>query len=609
MCGIVGYIGHREAEAVLLHGLRRLENRYYDSAGLATLTGPGRMHVRKRAGRVADLAVMLRERPAPGCVGVGHMRWATHGPATDVNAHPHLGGDGVVAVVHNGFIENHAALRRRLLGEGVVFESDCDSEVIAQLIARRFEGDLVDAVTAVLPLLRGTYALAVVSPEDPDVLVGARLGRPLVLGAGADEYFLASDPAALVGLTDQVVHLQDHQVCVLTPEDWRVLDCEERCPIDAAQAVERPSSDAGKGAFQPHLLQEIHEQPERLADALRGRFDQSQASAHFEGVNLTPRQLRKVDRLILTGCGASFHSAVVGKHLIEEIARLPVEVEYAGEFRYREPAIDRNTLVVAITQSGETADTLAAMRESKRKGRPTLALCNVVGGAIAAEADSAVYLRAGPQIGATSTKAFTSQVLTLALLALYLGRLRALSASEGARMLEEFRSLPDAARRALACEVAVRRLAEKYARAKSFLFLGRGAFHPAALEGALKLAEVSSVHAEGCSPAAWKNGPPAWVDSATPSVVLAPRGPHYERTLADLEEIKARGGPVIVAASEGDNHAAERGDEVIFIPAAPLYLQPLLAVIPLQLLAYHIGRLRGCALDDPRPLATNVPVE
>jgi glucosamine--fructose-6-phosphate aminotransferase (isomerizing) len=608
MCGIVGYVGGREAEPLLVEGLRRLEYRGYDSAGLATLTGQ-RLHLRKCAGRVADLVRHLGERPAPGCVGISHTRWATHGPATDRNAHPHLGGDGAVAVVHNGVIENYAALKRHLQSEGVAFHTDTDTEVIAQLIAYHLNGDLVEAVQKALALLKGTYGLAVVSARNPDLIVGARLGSPLVVGVGEDEHFVASDPSAMLGYTDRVVYLQDRQLCVLTKSDWHVLDHERmRVPVDV-QEIRWERADADRGGYAHYMLKEICEQPEALENAMRGRLSEPDASAHFGGLNLDSRQLRRADRLILTGCGTSYHAALVGEYLIEEFARLPVEVEYASEFRYRNPPTERNTIVLAVTQSGETADTLAALRESKRKGHPTLALCNVVGSSIAREADGGIYLHAGAEVGVASTKAFTSQVLTLAMLALYLGRLRHLSSIQGARMLDELRAIPDAVRRTLECQAAVRRVAERYAGAANVLYLGRQYLYPVALEGALKLKEISYVHAEGYPAAEMKHGPIALVDADTPSVFLATRGPVFDKVMGNLEEIKARGGPVLAIATEGDEEVVTRADEVLYVPEVPEYLQPLVAVVPLQLFAYHIALLRGCDVDKPRNLAKSVTVE
>jgi glucosamine--fructose-6-phosphate aminotransferase (isomerizing) len=608
MCGIIGYVGAREAQALLVAGLHRLEYRGYDSAGIATLAGT-KLHLRKRAGRIADLVQHLAQRPAPGYLGISHTRWATHGPATDANAHPHVGGDGVVAVAHNGVIENYATLKRQLQDDGVGFASETDTEVIAQLVARYLCSDLIEAVGKALALVKGTYGLAIVSPRHPGLLIGARLGSPLVLGIGRGEHFLSSDPAALVGHTEKVVYLQDHQLCVLTQDDWHILD-HRRARVDAAvHQIDWDARDTDKTGFPHYMLKEIYEQPEALANAMRGRLAETDASTHFGGLNLNTQQLRRADRLILTACGTSYHAALVGEYLFEEFARIPVEVEYASEFRYRNPPIDRNTIVIAITQSGETADTLAALRESKRKGHPTLAICNVVGSTIARECDGGVYLHAGPEIGVASTKAFTSQVLVLAMLALYFGRMRHLSSIQGARMLQELRAMPEAIRRVLQSHDHLRRIAERYASVSNSLYLGRQYLYPVALEGALKLKEISYIHAEGYPAAEMKHGPIALVDKKTPSVFLIPRGAVFDKVMSNLEEIKARGGPVIAVAEEGDEEVAARADEVICVPKVPEYLQALVAVVPLQLLAYHIALLRGCDVDKPRNLAKSVTVE
>src|SRR5581483_9739650 len=442
MCGIIGYTGRRPAEPILIEGLHRLEYRGYDSSGLATQQD-GRLHVRKKAGRIQNLVRELRDQPAAGFAGISHTRWATHGPATDANAHPHVSADGRLAVVHNGVIENYAALKRQLQSEGVVFRSDTDTEVIAHLIAQHLPHDdatchdLIEALNRTLVLLKGTYGLALVSSLCPGVVLGARLGSPLVLGISDEGNYLASDPTALAGKVDRVVYLQDHQSCVLTPDTWQILDQEQEQVEADVHALHLHEGDADKGLFDHFMLKEIYEQPEALENALRGRLLDEDATAHFGGLNLDSQQLRRAERLILTACGTSYHAALVGEYLIEEFARIPVEVEYASEFRYRNPPIDRNTIVLAITQSGETADTLAALRESKRKGHPTLAICNVVGSSIAREADGGVYLHAGPEIGVASTKAFTSQVTVLTMLALYLGRMRHLSSLQGARMIRE----------------------------------------------------------------------------------------------------------------------------------------------------------------------------
>ncbi len=614
MCGILGYVGPREAEPILVEGLRRLEYRGYDSAGVATLDGH-KLHIRKKAGRVAELCEHLRERPSPGCLGISHTRWATHGGATDLNAHPHWAGegDGQVAVVHNGVIENYAVLKRQLEAEGIIFRSQTDTEVIAQLIAYHLNGDLVEAVRKVLPMLKGTYGLAVISPRNPEWIVGARLGSPLVLGLGEGENFLASDPTALMGNTTKAVYLQDHQLCVLTADDWQIYDAQRSLVSANIQTIDWDIGDADKANFPHYMLKEIYEQPEAIENAMRGRLSDADSSAHFGGLNLDAQQLRRVERIIFTACGTSYHAALVGEYLIEEFARIPVEVEYASEFRYRNPPVDRNTIVIAITQSGETADTLAALRESKRKGHPTLAVCNVVGSTIAREADGGVYLHAGPEIGVASTKAFTSQVTVLTMLALYFGRMRHLSSLQGAKMISELRSLPDLVRKTLHCHDEVRRIAEKYSDVNNMLYMGRQYLYPVALEGALKLKEISYIHAEGYPAAEMKHGPIALVDEQTPSIFLMPRGPIFEKVMSNLEEVKARGGPVIAICSEGDDEIADymahKADDVIYVPDAPEYLQPIVTAIPLQLLAYHIALLRGCDVDKPRNLAKSVTVE
>ncbi len=612
MCGIVGYIGYREAEPLLVEGLRRLEYRGYDSAGVATLTGP-HLHLRKRAGRIADLAKHLGEKPAPGCHGISHTRWATHGPANDINAHPHLSSNGSIAIVHNGVIENYSVLKKQMQAQGIVFKSDTDTEVIAQLLEQHYQGDLVQTVQKILPLLKGTYGLAVVSPLHPDLLVGARLGSPLVVGIGKDENFLASDPAALLSSTRKIVYLQDGQLCVLRKDSWHIQDA-NAARVDAkVHNIDWNPVDHEKGDFEHHMLKEIYEQPEALENAMRGRLNDEDASAHFGGLNLDSKQLRRAERLIFTACGTSYHAALVGEYLFEEFARIPVEVEYASEMRYRNPPMDRNTIVLAITQSGETADTLAALREAKRKGHHTLALCNVVGSTIAREADGGVYLHAGPEIGVASTKAFSNQVAVLSMLALYMGRLRHLSSLQGTRMVEEIRAIPGHVRRTLECHDQVRRIAEKYHNVSNMLYLGRQYLFPVALEGALKLKEISYIHAEGYPAAEMKHGPIALVDENTPSVFLIPSSGVVDKVMSNLEEIKARGGPVIAIAPTGDeemaDHVRARADEVVFIPQVPDYLQPLVAAVPLQLLAYYIAVMRGCDVDKPRNLAKSVTVE
>jgi glucosamine--fructose-6-phosphate aminotransferase (isomerizing) len=610
MCGIVGFTGRREASPVLLEGLRRLEYRGYDSAGMATGTGH-HLHLRKKAGRLAELARLVASQPAPGCSGISHTRWATHGGATDRNAHPHTDAAGAIAVVHNGVIENFATLRHQLRADGVPFRSDTDTEVLAHLIARYYQGDVLAAVSQALSLVKGTYGLAVLCRHEPGVIVGARLGSPLVIGIGADGHYLASDASALAGYADKVVYLSDRQVCQLDETAYVIrnqdLDCVDAAVHDIAHFL--GDGDAEKGEFAHYMLKEIYEQPETLAAAMRGRLDEADSTAHFGGLNLSAGHLRQVDRVILTACGTSYHAGLVGEYLFEELARIPAEVEYASEFRYRNPPIDRNTLVFAITQSGETADTLAALRESKRMGHTTLAICNAVGSSIAREADGGVYLHAGQEVGVASTKAFTSQVAVLAMLAVYFGRTRHLSSTQGQRIIDDLRSLPDVVRQALGCHERVREVAEKYAGARNVLYLGRQYLYPVALEGALKLKEISYVHAEGYPAAEMKHGPIALVDEDTPSVFLVPRGAVFDKVMSNMQEIKARGGPVIAVASEGDAEVAVVADDVIEMPDVPEYLQPVVAAVPLQLLAYEVALLRGCDVDKPRNLAKSVTVE
>ncbi|MEI6241075.1 MAG: glutamine--fructose-6-phosphate transaminase (isomerizing) [Planctomycetia bacterium] len=633
MCGIVGYVGFRRAADLVVEGLRRLEYRGYDSAGLAVLDDEGRLDVRKAAGRLARLESLIRESVPDASIGIGHTRWATHGAPTDGNAHPHLGGCGTgqstavhesLAIVHNGVIENFRALKTRLEAEGYVFRSETDSEVIAHLIDSCLKRALetgsrvtdepadspwVVAVREAIAQLRGTYGLLVLFAGRPDLLVAARLGSPLVVGVGDGEHFIASDASPLAGHADRIVYLADHEVAVITPDTLRVIHRDSGRVEHSVLPLELSAADVGMGVFPHFMLKEIHEQPETIRAAMRGRLSRDDATAVFGGLNLTPAQLQHVNRIVLTGCGTSWHAALVGEYLIEEFARLPVEVEYASELRYRNPPIDEGTLLFAITQSGETADTLAALRELKRKGHPTLAICNVVGSTIANEADGGIYLHAGPEIGVASTKAFTSQCVVLALLALYFGRLRHMSYEKGLEFIAALERLPDVVSQALEADAAIRTIAEKYRNASTFLYLGRQYNFPVALEGALKLKEISYIHAEGYPAAEMKHGPIALVDQHTPSVFLIPQGAVYDKVILNLEEIKARRGPVIAIASPGDERVRELADDVIEVPDAPDFLQPIVEAIPLQLLAYHIAVLRGCDVDKPRNLAKSVTVE
>jgi glucosamine--fructose-6-phosphate aminotransferase (isomerizing) len=580
------------------------------------------MELTKTVGRIESLAEKLNETPMRGNVGIGHTRWATHGPATQENAHPHLGGtSGVLAIAHNGVIENYASLKDILLERGYKFDSATDSEVIAHLIdyyvlqhTEQYAGDdpvvpLVSGVQKALTKLRGTYGLAILFRDQPDVMIAARLGSPLVVGIGNGEHFVASDGSPLAGFTDKIVYLADHQLAIVTPNTLRVLHRDEGSITHNVEKLQVESADLDLHGYAHFMLKEIFEQPKSLADTMRGRLDEDNATAVFGGLNLTAQQLRQVNRIILTACGTSWHAALVGEYLIEEMARIPVEVEYASELRYRNPPVANDSILFAITQSGETADTLAALRELKRKGHPTLAICNVVGSTIAQEADGGIYLHAGQEIGVASTKAYTSQLLVLTMLALYFGRLQHLSYEEGRRIIDALHRLPELMEKALLTNDEVRRIAGKYCHENNFLYLGRQLNFPTALEGALKLKEISYIHAEGYPAAEMKHGPIALVDENTPSVFLIPKDFVYDKVMAKIEEVKARGGPVIAVVEEGDTQVERIADEVIFVPPSENFLQPFVSIIPLQLLSYHIAVLRGCDVDKPRNLAKSVTVE
>lgn len=620
MCGIVGYVGFRTVSDLLLEGLHRLEYRGYDSAGIAVLS-EGSISLRKKTGRVAELAQLLQSQPVPGSVGIGHTRWATHGETTDENSHPHLGGNGEVAIVHNGVIENYHSLRRQLQQLGYVFRSQTDTEVVAHLIAHHLDeltrlGEeptsvqtCLKAINTTLDRLNGTFGLGVVFRDCPDTVIAARSGSPLVIGVGKDEFFLASDASPLVGYTKEVVYLSDNEVAVLQPSGMRIEHRTTGDVLPTIQTLDQVSSDIDLGDFEHYMLKEIFEQPQTVENAMRGRLDDEEATAVIGGLNLTPQQLRRIDRVVLTACGTSWHAGLVGEYLLEEFARMPTEVEYASELRYRNPPMTDRTLVFAITQSGETADTLAAMRECKRKGHPTLAICNVVGSTIAREADGGIYLHAGPEIGVASTKAFTSQVTVLMLLSLYLGRMRHMSFPAGRRIIHQMCEMPEILERTLKCHEAVQEISERYAHYDNYLYLGRLYNFPVALEGALKLKEISYIHAEGYPAAEMKHGPIALVDEKTPSVFVVPRGGIHPKVISNMQEVKARKGPVIAIACEGDDEVARIADDVIYIPDVEEYLQPLVCAIPLQLLSYHVALLRGCNVDRPRNLAKSVTVE
>ena len=616
MCGIIGYIGRKNAAPILLEGLRRLEYRGYDSAGVA-LVDHGALAVRKKIGKIDDgLAGLLKEQPVAGTYGIGHTRWATHGAPSDLNSHPHLDQSGDLAVVHNGVIENYDALKQRLLQNGCVFKSDTDTEVLAHLIAeyyRKYQGmnggALAKAVCEALGEVIGTYGLAVISSRQPGVLVGARRGSPLIIGIGENEHFLASDANAIVAHTKQVVYLNDYDVATITQERFEVQNLGVNTASVQISRLEFAAEDVQRGKHAHFMLKEIFEQPLTVQNALRGRLDFEGATAKFGGLNKTPAELRGIDRIVIAASGTSWHAALVGEYLLEELAQLPVEVEFAHEFCYRNCPLEKNTVLLVLSQSGETADTLAALREARRRGHRALAIVNVVGSTIAREADGGIYMHAGPEIGVASTKAFVSTLAVLTLLAVHLGRMRMLSARRSLEILHALQAVPAQLETILAQNETIRRLAQKYARARDFFFLGRGYTFPIALEGALKLKEISYIHAEGYSAAEMKHGPIALIDAQTPTVFLVPQDSMYEKTLANLAMIRARQGPVIALATAGDEQIAKVADDVIYLPKTPEPLCPLLAIVPLQLFAYHIAVQRGCDVDKPRNLAKSVTVQ
>ncbi len=619
MCGIIGYIGKQSAGPVILEGLRRLEYRGYDSAGLCVSEGKG-LNLVKRVGKIDNgLGPLVSSSPVQGRVGVGHTRWATHGAPSDQNAHPHLDQSGRVAVVHNGVIENHETLKGHLELEGCEFESETDSEILAKLIGLHYqkaakqekdeEHPLARAVSQALKEVIGTYGIAVVSADDPDTIVGARRGSPLIIGVGQDENFLVSDVTAAVAHTRQVVYLNDYDVVTLTADNFHVTNLGTQTAQRQISEIEFSPEAAELGDFPHYMLKEIFEQPRTVENAMRGRLDHDEVMPKMGGLNMTPAELRAVEHVVFVACGTSWHAALAGEYALEEFAHIPVTVEYASEFRYRNAPIEKGTLVVAITQSGETADTYAALREANRRGHKGLAVCNVVGSSIAREADGGIYLHAGPEIGVASTKAFTSQATVLSLLGLLMGRMRMLSVSRGMELMRALEQVPEQISKILEANDRIRSIALKYSQARHFFFIGRQYNFPTALEGALKLKEISYIHAEGYPAAEMKHGPIAMIDEATPTVVLIPSDSLYEKTFSNLKEIKARKGPIIAIASEGNDRLENEVDDVIYVPRSLEPMSPLLNVIPLQLLAYHIAVERGCDVDKPRNLAKSVTVE
>jgi glucosamine--fructose-6-phosphate aminotransferase (isomerizing) len=621
MCGIIGYVGKKAAAPILLEGLRRLEYRGYDSAGIAVLDGD-ELLVRKKKGKIDEgLARLLKSEPVAGNLGIGHTRWATHGPPSDINSHPHLDQSGRIAVVHNGVIENYDALKQKLLKAGHTFRSGTDTEVLAHLIGDYYEkrrgknggngnaNPLTQAVCDALREVIGAYGIAVICAGQPDTIVGARRGSPLIIGIGKGENFLASDANAIVAHTKKVVYLNDYDVATVTAERFDVLNLGADTANVQISKLEFSSEDAARGDFEHFMLKEIFEQPRTVENALRGRVDNEGATAKFGGLNLTSAELRSIDRIVIAASGTSWHAALVGEYLIEELAQIPVEVEFAHEFCYRNAPLEKNTVLLVVSQSGETADTLAALREAKRRGHRALAIVNVVGSSIARESDGGIYMHAGPEIGVASTKAFVSTLTILALLAVHLGRLRNLSARRALEILHALEAVPKQLESILAQNNAFKKLAKKYAKADDFFFLSRGYNYPIALEGALKLKEISYIHAEGYSAAEMKHGPIALIDPKTPTVFLVPQDSMYDKTMANLAMIRARKGPIIALATEGDKQIGKVANDVIYLPKALEPINPILASVPLQLFAYHIAVMRGCDVDKPRNLAKSVTVE
>jgi glucosamine--fructose-6-phosphate aminotransferase (isomerizing) len=609
MCGIVGYIGPKTATPLLIEGLKRLEYRGYDSAGIATMNGAG-LEMRKAKGKISMLESVVQDAPVHGSIGIAHTRWATHGAPNECNAHPQHDCTNTIAVVHNGIIENYGALRQMLIQQGHKFQSETDTEVLAHLIEAAMDDDpLEDAVIDALHLVEGTYGIAVISSRDPDKIVAARKGSPLLLGLGENEFYVASDVAAILQHTRQVVYLDDGEMGVLTRNGYEVLDLNARRVRKGVSRIDWDLDQIEKGGFDHFMLKEIFEQPTTIQNTMRGRLVVDEGFSKLGGLNLTRQQMLDLDRIIITACGTSWHSGLIGELYIEELARIPVEVEYASEFRYRNPLVTKNTLCVVISQSGETADTLAAMREAKRRGARTLGLVNVVGSTMAREDDGGIYLHAGPEIGVASTKAFTSQVIALALLTLKLGRLREMSVVKGRQIAQAMLRLPEQIQSILDRAGEIEVLAEQFKNATNFLYLGRGYNFPVALEGALKLKEISYIHAEGYPAAEMKHGPIALIDENMPVVFVAPHDSVFDKIVSNIQEVKARGGKVIAITSQKEDVLENLIDYEIRIPQTEDMLYPILSVIPLQLLAYYVAVKRGLNVDQPRNLAKSVTVE
>ncbi len=608
MCGIVGYVGPRPAAELILRGLRRLEYRGYDSAGLAVINGNG-LAITKAAGKLSSLEKALGDGLPAGTVGLGHTRWATHGAPTTPNAHPHTDQTGRIAVIHNGIIENALAIRTALEQRGHSFTSETDTEVLAHLIGELYEGDLELAVAAALREVDGAYGIAVLSADEPDCLVAARKGSPLIVGVGEGEWFVASDASALLEHTRSVVYLDDGEMVVITRDGYRVRDLDAVEIPKEVNLIEWDLATIERGGFEHFMLKEIFEQPQSLRNTLSGHLLEDEGTSRLEGLNLTNDELKQIDQIIITACGTSWHAGLIGEYMIEELARVPVEVEYASEFRYRNPVVDEHTLVIGISPSGETADTLAALKEAKNRGARTIGLVNVVGSTIAREVDGGTYLHAGPEVGVASTKAFTSQVGALALFTLRLARLKNLSILQGRQFIEALDALPGQIEQILERADEIKDLANQFLTTSNALYLGRGVNFPVALEGALKLKEISYIHAEGYPAAEMKHGPIALIDENMPVVFIAPRDAVHAKIVSNIEEVKARGGRVLALINEGDEEIERLADATFTIPETLDLLTPVLTTVPLQLLSYYVAIRRGCNVDQPRNLAKSVTVE
>jgi glucosamine--fructose-6-phosphate aminotransferase (isomerizing) len=622
MCGIVAYVGRKIAQPVLIEGLKRLEYRGYDSAGVAVIDSKGAMHIRKAVGRISVLEETVNERPIPGAhLGMAHTRWATHGAPTECNAHPHVDDGGRIALVHNGIIENYAALKKFLEEKGHTFVSQTDTEVLAMLIGDLYteikahnhvapgQSVLQKAVQAALHEVEGTYGIAIICKDESDTLVVARKGSPLIIGVGDEEYVVASDASAIVEHTSQVVYLNDNEMAVLKPGSFRTMTIDDIDVTPAIQRLENKLEEYELGDYEHYMLKEIFEQPNAIRNCLRGRVEQREGRIVLGGIANHARELVSAKRFILTGQGTAWHAGLVGDYLMEDNAKVVTECTYASEFRYRNPIVEENTVVVAISQSGETADTLAALREAKEKGAMALGVVNVVGSTIARETDGGIYLHAGPEIGVASTKAFTCQCVVLTMLSLFLGRRRLMSQSQSQELIEGLCAIPDQIGSVLNQSEQIRDIARKFCDRENWLFLGRGYHYPIALEGALKLKEISYIHAEGMPAAEMKHGPIALINEGMPVVFIATKGLQYEKVMSNIEEVRARGGQIIAVATEGDQHIRRHSNHVVYVPDTLEGLQPLLSVIPLQLLAYHAAVARGCNVDKPRNLAKSVTVE